>query len=314
MPKLRIVAIISMVSAFLTANYPAVAQDMTPKPLHQISPQRGSNLHESTFAVMSVQEAKPGSARIVGSAFVIRQNPLTLLTCYHVVSRGSEMNNGSFVYLIGKRIDEANESNLEKDFGHFLPIKRLIFKPDYDLAILEIDPAANPEISSKLRLSDAKPLELDFDRAQRAAGTAVMWSTNVTPSDKDFLLHPRLFFSNIVASYVTNETYNYTGTSGASTKQTMNAVTMLEVDKPFFPGASGSAIVNVATNKVIGIIHGLRMFQNPSGQQMTGDAQLFFGLLNIKMKNDLPMVVSLSLGVDLRTVESYLKQAGYVSE
>ena len=33
-----------------------------------------------------------------------------------------------------------------------LRIKRLIFKPEYDLAILEIDPAVNLEFSSKLRL------------------------------------------------------------------------------------------------------------------------------------------------------------------
>jgi hypothetical protein len=117
-----------------------------------------------------------------------------------------------------------------------------------------------------------------------------------------------------VANCVTNETYSFKGISGVSTNQTMVGVNMFEVDKLFIPGASGSPIVNVATNKVIGYVHGYRSSKIPSSIRVTENIQLIPGLWTIKMNRELLMSSTLSIGVDLRNAESYLKEMGFVSK
>src|SRR6266849_8835481 len=270
--NLKIVAVISIASAFSTANYPAASLAMSLEPSHQVSPEQFWNLYESEFAIWRIQRNDTRGNRSaespwtathvpVGMGFVIRQNPLLLLTCYHVVSEGSESNSGNIVFAIGRRIKGDKEFNLLQAQVAFLLIKRILFKPEYDLAILEVDPTQSTEAHSKLDLGaasadsfDIKSLDLDFDPAQRAVGTSVMWSTTGSPTGDQthFALPPRFFTANIVTNYVTNVPYSAKSASGVSTEQTMTGVRMFEVDKLMLPGTSGSAIVNVATNRVIG--------------------------------------------------------------
>lgn len=45
------------------------------------------DLYKSVFAILKFQNDQ---ARVVGTGFVIQQDPIRLITCNHVVSEGSE--------------------------------------------------------------------------------------------------------------------------------------------------------------------------------------------------------------------------------
>ena len=49
---------------------------------------------------------------------------------------------------------------------------------------------------------------------------------------------------------------------------------MLEVDKLFIPGASGSPILNSQTRQVIGYVHGYRTFALNSNVEVTEDVEI----------------------------------------
>jgi hypothetical protein len=66
-----------------------------------------------------------------------------------------------------------------------------LFKPEYDMAVLEIDPQINEGIAEKLHLKESKPLTLSFDSSQRSIGSPVTWLT--TAAQGDLTLTPRLF-------------------------------------------------------------------------------------------------------------------------
>jgi len=89
---------------------------------------------------------------------------------------------------------------------------------------------------------------------------------------------------------------------------------MFEVDKLMLPGTSGSAIVNVATNRVIGYAHAYRSFQIPSKTRVTEDVRIIPGLFSVKTNREVLTTNTLSLAVDLRNAEGYLKELGYVSK
>jgi len=270
----------------------------------QLRPARLRNLYKSEFAILRKEGEQ---VRPAGMGFVIRQSPLAIMTCYHVVSEGNESNVGSIVYFIARRPDDGFEPNLTaKKTLVGLHAKRLVFKPEYDLAILEIDPTEDPETASKLELADSKPLTLNFESAQRALGTEVMWLTTAArvTEGSGVVYAPRVFFGNISASYTTNHSYNVRTPAGVWKAVAMPSIRMYEVDKVFVPGASGSPIVNAATGEVVGYVHGLHSIEIPSDTEL----RLALGLL----RSPIPMITPVSLGVDVRSSENYLKESGYV--
>ena len=193
-------------------------------------------------------------------------------------------------------------------------VKHIVSKPEYDLAVLEIDPQINEDIADKLHVKYSKPLILSFDSSQRSMGSAVAWFT--TAAQGDLTLTPRLFTDSVVASYVSDEKYSFKSSSGSMVQEVISGAKMLEIDKLFMPGASGSPIINADTKQVIGYVHGYRAFALNSNLEFTEDAEFGEGpeLKKEKLKHKLPLVTSVSLGIDLRTVESYLIQEGYVSK
>ena len=94
----------------------------------------------------------------------------------------------------------------------------------------------------------------------------------------------------------------------------MAGARMLEVDKLFIPGASGSPILNAQTMEVIGYVHGYRTFALSSNVEVVEDVEIGEQSELKKLKYRLPLVTSLSLGIDLRTAERFLVDEGYVAK
>ena len=90
---------------------------------------------------------------------------------------------------------------------------------------------------------------------------------------------------------------------------------MLEVDKLFIPGSSGSPILN-ASNQVIGYVHGYRAFALGSNVETTEDVEIGLDAVftKEKMKYKPPLVTSVSLGIDLRTARQFFAAEGYVGK
>lgn len=287
----------------------AFAQDSTSP--SGSSTQSLQDLFASEFAIVRIEG---NHAHVAGVGFVIQQAPMRLFTCNHVVSQGTEANDGPVVYAIARRTEATNEIDVRKVTWSWLRIKHMTFKPEYDLAILDVDPEVDQPIAEKLDLNKSKPLALNFDSSQRSIGTAVTWLT--TAAQSDLTLTPRLFSGSVVANYIADESYSYQSSTGNSVKQVIKGARMLEVDKLFIPGASGSPILNAQTRQVIGYVHGYRAFAFNSNLDVTEDVEMGLDAVYTKekLKYRPPLVTSISLGIDLRTAEAYLGQEGYVGK
>src|SRR4051812_14223879 len=64
------------------------------------------DLFESEYAVLRIQG---NQAKVAGVGFVIQQAPIRILTCYHVVSEGTEQNEGPIIYAIARRTEATND-------------------------------------------------------------------------------------------------------------------------------------------------------------------------------------------------------------
>jgi Trypsin-like peptidase domain len=273
-------------------------------------PQSLQDLFESEYAILRL---RGNQVNVAGVGFVIKQAPIRIFTCNHVVSEGTEQNNGPVVYAIARRIEPTNDIDIRKTTFSYLRIKRIVFKPEYDIAVLEIDPKIDEPIAERLRIGESKPLTLNLDSSQRSIGSAVTWLT--TAAQGDLTLTPRVFTGNIVANYITNEKYSYSS-SGQMIDQVISGARMLEIDKLFLPGASGSPILNSGTKQVIGYVHGYRAFALNSNIDVTEEVEMGDAteLRGQRLKYKPPLVTSVSLGIDLRTAGSYLVGEGYVPE
>ena len=267
------------------------------------------DLYKSVFAILRIED---NQAKVVGTGFVINTNPLYILTCNHVVGEGNETNNGTVRYSITKRSDSFNDFDIRKAEISFLSAKRIIYKPEFDLAILEIDPSINKDVSNKLDIQNTKTLELSFDKAEREFGSAIEWLS--TAATGDLVLTPRFFKGNLITNYITDYNYKYNNSQGVEVQQVMRGVSLIEVDKLFIPGSSGSPILNVQLNKVIGYVHGFKSWPISTNTEMKQKVEITENenSRNVKLKYNLPLTASLSLGIDLRTVESYLKINGLI--
>ena len=231
-----------------------------------------------------------------------------------MVSEGSAPNDGPVVYAIARRPESTNEVDLRRVTWSFLKVSHIVLKPEYDLAILEVDPHSNEVVANKLNLTESKPLTLSLDRSQRSLGSTVTWLT--TAAEGDLTLTPRLFTGSIVANYIQDEKYSYQNSSGTVVQQTISGARMLEIDKLFLPGASGSPILNAETRSVIGYVHGYRAFALNTNIEVTENAEVAEDseFKKEKLKHKLPLVTSISVGIDLRTAEGYLTQEGYIAK
>ena len=59
-----------------------------------------SDLYETVFSIL---RSEGQNMKIVGTGFIINKNPVYILTCNHVVSEGTENNNGNIKYAITKK-------------------------------------------------------------------------------------------------------------------------------------------------------------------------------------------------------------------
>ena len=234
--------------------------------------------YKSIFAILRIDTSlQKDNARIVGTGFVINANPIKIATCNHVVGEGNAENNGKIVYAIAKRSDGATDFDLRNGQISYLKVKTILFKPEFDLAILEIDPSQNKDIAEKIGIPALiKPLEIDFSEID--IGTPVEWLSAGTLGD--LTITPRLFKGNIVTKYIKNNHYKFMNSQGVEEIATMHGISLLEVDQLFFPGCSGSPIMSSQHGKVIGWVHGFNSWQLPPN--LTASLSIGISVSNVK--------------------------------
>lgn len=232
--------------------------------------------YDSVFAILRVDTSlKENNARVVGTGFVIGVNPIRMITCNHVVGEGSAANNGKITYYIIKRSDSNPDFDLRNVQISNLRIKSIAFNPEWDLAILEIDPTENLEIAAHMGIpGNVKALDVDFNSP--IIGSQVEWLSAGTLGD--LTITPRLFKGNIVASYIKNNHYKFINAQGTEEIGNMQGVSLFEVDQLFFPGSSGSPIIT--NDKVIGWVHGFNAWQLPPN--LTASLSIGISMSNIK--------------------------------
>lgn len=267
------------------------------------------SLYKSLFAILRIEN---NNAKVVGTGFAISNNPLCILTCNHVVGEGTEDNNGAIKYSITKRTDKLEEFDLRKAQISFIRAKKIFYKPERDLAILEIDPSINQDVSSKLSLKSVKSLKLDFRKETRSIGTHVEWMSTGTLGD--LTLTPRFFRGNLVASYITNHNYEFMDSQQTKQTQTMNGVRLLEIDQLFIPGSSGSPLLNSRSGRVIGYVHGFKSWPIITNTTINYPAEIQENSINrnVKIKSKTPLVTSLSLAIDLRFIYPHLIENKFI--
>ncbi|MFH0732983.1 MAG: serine protease [Candidatus Omnitrophota bacterium] len=268
-------------------------------------------LYKSLFAILRVEN---NNAKVVGTGFVINTNPIYILTCNHVVGESTEDNDGVIKYSITKRTDKLDEFDLRSAQISFIRAKKVCRKPEYDLAILEVDPSTNKDVAAQLNLESVKSLQLDLGKQARGIGAHVEWMSTGTLGD--LTLTPRFFRGNLVASYTTNHNYEFIGPQQAKQTQMMSGVKFLEIDQLFIPGSSGSPLLNSQSGRVIGYVHGFKSWPIMTNATINYPAEIQENSTNknVKIKSQTPLVTSLSLAIDLQFIYSYLIENRFVSE
>jgi hypothetical protein len=130
-----------------------------------------------------------------------------------------------------------------------------------------------------------------------------------TAASGDLTLTPRFFKGNLITNYIADYSYKYKNNQGVEVQQSIRGVSLIEVDKLFIPGSSGSPILNVESNKVIGYVHGFKSWPIPTNTEIKQKVEITENTnsKNVDLKYNLPLTASLSLGIDIRTMENYLK-------
>jgi hypothetical protein len=180
------------------------------------------------------------------------------------------------------------------------------------LALLEIDPNENADVAGRLNIPNATPLELSFSEQEREIGSDVEWLS--TAALADITLTPRFFKGSIVSKYVANHQYSFVNQQSQTVNETMAGIRLLEVDKLFVPGSSGSPILNAATNRVIGYVHGFRSWPIITNTEMKQVVEITENALgrSVELREKVPLVASLSLGIDVRAVENHLRKGNFL--
>lgn len=266
--------------------------------------------YDSIFAILRIDtNLKENNARIVGTGFVINNNPIQILTCNHVVGEGTENNDGKIVYSIVKRSDAINEFDLRNFQISFLKAKRIIFKPESDVALLEIDPSLDMITANKLGIPEnIKSLDVDFDENSSDIGSSVEWVGAGTLGD--LTVTPRFFKGNIVTKYIKDQKYTYKDREASEKLQEMKGVSLFEINQLFLPGCSGSPIISSNSEKVIGWVHGFNSWAIPTANPIQYDANLSYGdeSQNVKIKANATLGASLSIGIDIKNIKDFLKE------
>lgn len=268
------------------------------------------DLYRSVFAIFRIEG---NQAKVVGTGFVINTNPFYVLTCNHVVGEGNEQNVGNVRYAITKRSDTSDNFDIRQLEISYLAVKKIVHKPEFDLAVLEIDPSTNLDVASKLDIANAKALEISFDKKDRELGSPVEWLS--TAASGDLTLTPRFFKGNVITDYITNHPYEYMNSQGTISPQVITGAHLFEVDQLFIPGSSGSPILSFETGKVIGYVHGFKSWPIPTNNEIIQKVEVTESgnLKEVDLKYKLPFMASLSLGIDARTIEEYLKTSNFIS-
>lgn len=273
-----------------------------------------SILYKSLFTILRIDTKKTSkNMKVAGTGFVINTNPIYILTCNHVVSEANENNSGSIIYSIAKRSDKIEEFDLRKAQLSYLKAKRIFHHPEYDLAILEIDPLQNKEVAQLLGIpKNIRSLKIDFLKKTREIGLSVEWISTGTLSD--LTLTPRLFKGSLVTKYITDHGYDFIDIQGNKQIQIMKEINILEIDQLFLPGCSGSPIVSSKSGRLIGYVHGFKSWPISTNSKIKYQARISdeSSSRDLNIDSNAILVASLSLGIDIKNIKDLLIENNFI--
>jgi len=275
-----------------------------------------TNLYNSIFAIARIDtKLKKNNLKVVGTGFVINTDPIYILTCNHVVSEGTENNDGSIVYSVIKRSDSFKEFDLREGRLSYLKAKKIFYNAECDIAILEIDPYLNKEVAQQLNIFNTRPLKINFQEKIRKIGLPIEWiSAGVLG---ELTLTPRFFKGNIVTKYITNYNYKFINANGEEQSQTIKDANFLEIDQLFFPGCSGAPVISsTKKGEVIGYVHGFKSWPIITDNILSQKVEILDNSKphSVKVKSKVPLVASLSLAIDVKTVKDFLIKNGFIKK
>ena len=121
-------------------------------------------------------------------------------------------NQGNVTYSITKRSDNFQEFDLRAAQISFLTAATISTFPEFDIAILEVDPNRDQNIANLLDIANSPALQLDFEAHSRIFGGAVEWLS--TAATADSALTPRFFRGNLISNYTSAQSYKYIDRGG----------------------------------------------------------------------------------------------------
>lgn len=268
-----------------------------------------TDLHPSIFSILRNEN---NNSSIVGTAFIIRQDPIYLITCNHVIGDATQNNDGPVKYSIGKSTDVLDQLDMRQVNFSMIRISEVYHNPALDLAILRVDPNENTGIAQKLGLPGVSALSLSFNVHDRTPGAQIEWLS--AAGTGHLPLVPRFFKGHLVSRYKADHVYAYKNAAGHSINVTMQGVQLLEVDQLFMPGVSGSPIIERESSRVIGYVHGFQSWAIKTNSDFSHEVDLTENgqKRTVSLKHKLPLVASLSLAVDLRSAENWLKENHFI--
>jgi hypothetical protein len=190
-----------------------------------------NDLYKSVIAVLRFDAT---GGRVVGTAFVINRNPLYLITSNHVVADASTNNDGAIKYAIAKSIDPFDDFDLQNVNVSSYQVSQIHVKPEFDLAVLKVNPGDYPQVAETLNLTTTPALPLSVDLADRIPGSRVEWLSPAAAGDH--VLIPRFFRGHLITRYKRNQPYSYKNAAGEDVIKDMDGISLLEVDQLFIPG------------------------------------------------------------------------------
>ena len=155
---------------------------------------------------------------------------------------------------------------------------------------------------------------MSFDEKDRELGSSVEWLS--TAASGDLSLTPRFFKGNLVTNYISYNRYKFKNAQGIEIEQIMIGANILEVDQLFIPGSSGSPIIDSNSSKVIGYVHGFKSWPILTAAEIVQEVEITENeeIKKVKMKYGAPLIASLSLGIDLRTVAAFLQELNLIQD
>lgn len=266
-------------------------------------------LARSTVAILR-RDGNQG--RLVGTGFLVSETHV--LTCNHVVQPFDPQNAAVRYGIVRRRLAPGEVLDLRQAQITWILADTVVIRPELDLAVLTVNLTRpdNRDSADAIGLLPPNPLELSFKDPK--IGDTVGWLGMAVLGD--LVATPRFFQGTIVTNYVNDARYPIPGPNNTQQIQLAPGLQLIEINQLFVPGCSGGPVFSFSEERVIAYVHGFGSWPVGLTQNKidVSNAQLIMPnqILQGTIRSNAPVVAALSIAVDVRSVEAFLKEQSIV--